>query len=165
MRHLFWEKRLRRYRVCGENGVPAGEVRESPRRACDLSLFDAAGKPAGRVCRDGETLVIEGTCAGTFSCPLQYKTDAAGRRVQKTLVRPPMAERVEAKTAFGDLAVCQTPARAFLVSRNGQSAGTVRGLAHRHGNMDLQESFPPGAALVLFAVCVLLFHDDDLEIV
>lgn len=165
MRHLFWEKRLRRYRVCGENGVPAGEVRESPRRACDLSLFDAAGKPAGRVCRDGETLVIEGTCAGTFSCPLQYKTDAAGRRVQKTLVRPPMAERVEAKTAFGDLAVCQTPARAFRVSRNGQSAGTVRGLAHRHGNMDLQESLPPGAALVLFAVCVLLFHDDDLEIV
>ena len=165
MRHLFWKKRLRRYRVCGENGAPAGEVCESPRRACDLSLFDAAGKPAGRVRRDGETLVIEATCAGAFSCPLQYKTDDAGRRVQKTLVRPPMAERVEAKTAFGDLTVCQTPARAFLVSRNGQSAGTVRGLGRGNGSMDLQESLPPGASLVLFAVCVLLFHDDDIEIV
>ncbi|HIX66326.1 MAG TPA: hypothetical protein H9736_08775, partial [Candidatus Anaerotruncus excrementipullorum] len=87
-------------------------------------------------------------------------------RGQKSLVRPPMAQRLALQTAQGRLELRQSCRRTFTLLLEGVAVGALRGLLFPCQRLWADtERLPEGWLPAAYALCLLLFREDWVELV
>ena len=163
---LFVKPFIHTYSFYDEKETLIGKVKKRIQNSAELEILNSQEKNAGFVRKNGETLFVKNAFGATFSCHFLYKTDAKGNRVQKSFVRPPMAEKIEVHTEWGPLTIRQTPDRVFDIFLAQKSIGKIKNMLGIKKEIQICSG---EIALVfymgLFSICLFMIHDDDIMIV
>ena len=104
--------------------------------------------------------------ADDFVCCFQYREDAEGSRIQKSLVRPPMPEKLRFQIPQGELILVQTEQRNFEIYLDGRKVIEMSHMLRRTKKIRiLSDMIPKDYYGIVFALSIFMLHDDDVEIV
>ena len=102
----------------------------------------------------------------SFSASLEYREDAEGSRIQKSLVRPPMPEKLRFQIPQGELIRVQTEQRNFEIYLDGPKVIEISHMLRRTKKIRiLSDMIPKDYYGIVFAMAIFMLHDDDIEIV
>ncbi len=150
--------------IYGENGRKVGKIKAIGKK--ELDILDTEGVQQFAVKKNDDQLIVLAKETEILSCSLLRETDAEGRPVQKTLLRPPMAQKLQFCTKRGPLTITQTPNRIFFFSLGEKSLGNITHMTRGKKEMELYSSqISPCQCMILMALSLFMFHDDDVVIV
>lgn len=138
----------------GEDGKTAAFIR---RRAGEYQILGADQKLICRLRKQTPLeLKIEGaekgraviTCAGAHS-----------------LFFPPMAKCAEVTWGAVPILIEQSRKRDYTVLREAAVIGTVTGIMGRMVMLWFRDTVSPGFAALIYALCLNMLHEDDIEII
>ena len=144
-------------RMVRADGSLVGVVRLRGNRAAAL---DAGGALLATAEAAGGCLELHPAGGRPVRRPVEYL------RGQKSLVRPPMAQRLALQTAQGRLELRQSCRRTFTLLLEGVAVGALRGLLFPRQRLWADtERLPEGWLPAAYALCLLLFREDWVELV
>ena len=131
-----------------------------------LEISDAGKKLTACVHQEQETLIVTKDSGESFSASLEYREDAEGSRIQKSLVRPPMPEKLRFQIPQGELILVQTEQRNFEIYLDGRKVIEISHMLRRTKKIRiLSDVIPKDYYGIVFAMAIFMLHDDDVEIV
>lgn len=131
-----------------------------------LEISDARKKLTACVHQEQETLIVTKDSGESFSASLEYSEDAEGSRIQKSLVRPPMPEKLRFQIPQGELILVQTEQRNFEIYLDGRKVIEISHMLRRTKKIRiLSDVIPKDYYGIVFAMAIFMLHDDDVEIV
>lgn len=143
--------------IYGENGRKLGRIKAIGKK--ELDILDTEGVQQFVVKKNDDQLIVLAKGTEILSCSL-------GRAVQKTLLRPPMAQKLQFCTKQGPVTITQTPNRIFFFSLGEKSLGNITHMTRGKKEMELYSSqISPCQCMILVALSLFMFHDDDVVIV
>lgn len=159
---------LGRFDIYDENHACVGKIKKKMRHAAILEVTDSKGHSLSTVRKCEDTMVINTEWNENEVAFLCYRTDAEGKRIQESLIRPPMAEKAELSTELGFFAILQKLDRSFEISLDGRNIARVTHMLSRTKEIRTCSSnihVPIKWLEILFACCWHMLHDDDVYMV
>lgn len=152
-----------RYRIYDENNQLTGMVKRKLSAGNQLTVSCADNKTTYTVIRGDGEIMISGERVNTLHCRLQYPIDDG--HILEAYWRPPMALRTDIAVCGGRMTVCQTRNRNFDILLNGEKVGEMKHMMSLSKELHLENDTLNQYSGMIFAVGILMLHDDDIEIV
>lgn len=152
-----------KYRIYDENRQLTGTVRKKPSAGNQLTVKCMDNKISYTVIRDVGAIRISGEGMDALYCGLQY-TSADGH-ISEAYWRPPMAVQTDIAVCGGRVSVCQMRNRNFEILLNGKRAGWMKHMMSVSKELHLENDTLNQYSGLIFAVGILMLHDDAIEIV
>lgn len=140
-------------------------------------LYGEDGKTAAFIRRRAGEYQILGAdqkliCRLRKQTPLELKIEGAekGRAVitcaaEHSLFCPPMAKCAEVSWGAVSIVIEQSRKRDYTVLREETVVGTVTGIMGCMARLWLRDTVSPGLAALIYALCLNMLHEDDIEII
>ena len=158
---------LNRFELCAEPGTQLlAQIQRRFHGGKRLEISDAGKKLTACVHQEQETLIVTKDSGESFSASLEYREDAEGSRIQKSLVRPPMPEKLRFHIPQGELILVQTEQRNFEIYLDRRKVIEMSHMLRRTKKIRiLSDMIPKDYYGIVFAMAIFMLHDDDIEIV
>ncbi len=163
---LIVRQKLGKYIVYDESDSVIGEWKQNYFQGAKMEFLNTDGKVLFTVKKCGKRIEIHGEDSFISECRFLYAQDENGNIVQKSLFRPPMAEKSVLDTLWDEIVIIQNEQREFTIFLNGIETGKMTHM------MSLQKQLitdshdiSPELYCVIFILGIYMLHDDDIEIV
>ena len=156
---------INRYRIYDKRKRTVGWIRRPVLAGNWLEVYDADGKKRFGVIRQKGEIWLEGAGEDSQHCAMEYAEDENGMGIQKSVLRPPMAEWIAVHTQMGELAVCQKTDRRFSIWMNQRKVGEMTHMQWLVKSIYLSENLPKEYCGLCFAIGFLMLHEDDVWMV
>lgn len=153
---------MEKYRIYDESKHLAGIVERRLSTNNQLTVNCMDHKTAYTVSRGDGEIIISGEEVKTLHCRLQYPAD--NQYTQTAYWRPPMAVQTDIVIRGNRVTVRQSRNRRFQIFLNGKKAGEMDHMMSVSKELFLENDILKQYSGLIFAVGILMHHDDDIEI-
>lgn len=163
---LIVRQKLGEYNIYDESNSIVGKWKQSYFQGAKMEFHDTNGTVLYTVKKCGERIEIKGKDDFISECRLHYKQDGNGTIIQKSLFRPPRAEKSVADSLLGKIVIVQNEQRDFTIFLNGMEAGKMTHMmSFRKLLITNSPAISTEQCCVIFILGIYMLHDDDIEIV
>lgn len=154
------------YIVYNESNSVVGKWKQCYFQGAKMEFLDTGGNVLYTLKKCGNRIEIKGNDGFISECCFLYAQDGNGTVIQKSLFRPPMAEKSEMDSLWGKLVIVQNEQRDFTIFLDGMETGKMtRMMSLRKLLITDSLAISTELCCVIFILGIFMLHDDDIEIV
>jgi hypothetical protein len=163
---LIVRQKLREYIVYDVSNSVVGKWKQSYFQGAKMEFLDTNGTVLYTVKKCGERIEIKGKDDFISECRFHYAQDGNGTIIQKSLFRPPMAEKSVTDFLWGKIVIVQNEQRDFTIYLNGMEAGKMTHMMSFRKQLTIDSpAISTEQCCAIFILGIYMLHDDDIEIV